>query len=141
MEYRKFADTYIVRLDRGEEVGACLTALCQKEKIRLGSIEGLGAADHVVMGLYSVEERQYHKVERNEPMEITSLLGNVSEKDGEVYLHIHINVCDESMSVTGGHLNECRIAATCELFIRVLDGQVGRKLDEAVTGLNLYEFD
>ena len=140
MEYRTFQDTCVIRLDRGEEVISALTELCRKEHITLGSVEAIGAADHAVIGLYDVAQRQYHRQEFNEPMEITSLLGNISQKDGEVYLHLHINLCREDMSVIGGHLNECRISATCEMFVRRLEGAVGRKLDEAVTGLNLYEF-
>ena len=140
MEFKKFSDTYVVRLDRGEEIIASLTELCTKEKIVLGSIEGLGAADHVVVGLYNVGKKEYHKTEFNGPMEITALTGNVSRKDGEVYLHIHISLCDEQMRLLGGHLNECRISATCELFVRAIPGQVNRRFDADGVGLNLYEF-
>ena len=140
MEYRKFNDTYVIRMDRGEEIIATLTDFCKKEKVALGSVEALGAADHVLIGLYDVAARQYHKHAFDGPMEITSLVGSISVKDGEPYLHLHINLCREDMSVIGGHLNECRISATCEMFVRVIDGTVNRKLDEAVTGLNLYEF-
>jgi len=140
MEFRKFSDTYVVRLDRGEEIIASLTELCKKEDIALGSIEGLGAADHAVVGLYDVGKKEYHKTEFNGPMEITALTGNVSRKDGEVYLHIHICFCDEAMNLHGGHLNECRISATCELFVRSIPGQVNRRFDAEGVGLNLYEF-
>ena len=58
MEFKKFGDTYVVRLDRGEEIIASLTELCAKENIVLGSIEGLGAADHVVVGLYNVGTKE-----------------------------------------------------------------------------------
>lgn len=140
MEYRKFNDTYVVRMDRGEEIISSLTSFCQKEQIKLGTVEALGASDHVVIGLYDVAARQYHKHSFDGPMEITSLLGNISTKEGETYLHLHINLCREDMSVIGGHLNECRVSATCEMFVRKLEGAVERKLDEAVTGLNLYRF-
>ena len=140
MDYRKFNDTYVIRIDRGEEIMTALTGFCKKEKIALGSVEALGAADHVQIGLYDVASRQYHKHTFDGPMEITSLLGSISSKDGEPYLHLHINLCREDMNVIGGHLNECRISATCEMFVRVLDGTVTRRLDEAVTGLNLFEF-
>ena len=140
MDYRQFNDTYVIRIDRGEEIISVLTDFCKKEKITLGSVEALGAADHVVIGLYDVAQHQYHKHTYDGPMEITSLMGSISTKDGEPYLHLHINLCREDMSVIGGHLNECRISATCEMFVRRIDGVVERKLDEAVTGLNLYAF-
>ena len=140
MDYRKYNDTYVIRIDRGEEIMTALTDFCKKEKVTLGAVEALGAADHVQIGLYDVASRQYHKHTFDGPMEITSLLGSISSKDGEPYLHLHINLCREDMSVIGGHLNECRISATCEMFVRVLDGMVNRRLDESVTGLNLYEF-
>ena len=38
MEYRKFADTYVIRLDKGEEIISSLQAICEKENIRLGSV-------------------------------------------------------------------------------------------------------
>ena len=140
MEYRSFGDTYIIRLNRGEEILSALTEFCRKEQIRLGSVEALGASEHAVIGLYDVAARQYHKHAFDEPMEITSLLGNISTKDGEIYLHLHINLCREDMSVIGGHLNECRISATCEMFVRRLEGAVERRLDTEETGLNLYRF-
>ena len=141
MEYRQFGDDYVVRLDRGEEIVSCLSEICAREGIRLGMVQGLGAADRVVIGLYDVGSRIYHKTTLEGPMEITSLAGNISRKDGAPYLHLHINVCDQQMHVLGGHLNECRISATAEIFIRAMAGEVGRRLDDAVTGLNLYQFD
>ena len=140
MEYRQFDDTYVIRLDRGDEIVACITEFCEKENVELGSLEGLGAADHAVIGLYDVGERVYHKTELDGPMEITSLIGNITRKDGEVYLHLHINLCDESMAVRGGHLNECRISATSEIIVRRINGQVERRYDTEVTGLNLFRF-
>ncbi len=140
MEYRTFGNTYIIRMDRGEEVILSLTKLCDAEHITLGSVEAIGAADHVVIGLYDVSSRQYHKKSFDEPMEITSLLGSISTNDGKTYLHLHINLCRDDMTVIGGHLNECRISATCEMILKKLDGTVERRLDKDVTGLNLFEF-
>ena len=140
MDYRKFDDTYVIRMDRGEEIVAALTDFCLKEGVDLGSVQALGASDRAVVGLYDVGTREYHKRTFEEPMEITSLVGSISTKGGEPYLHLHINLCREDMSVVGGHLNECRISATCEMIVRKINGRVERKLDEDVTGLNLYEF-
>ncbi len=139
MEYRRFSDALVIRLDRGDEVVSCLTEAVKREGIALGAVSGIGAADRAVVGLYNVEEQQYHKTELIGPMEITSLVGNVTTKDGETYLHLHINLCDGAMNVRGGHLNECRISATGEIVLTILDGTVERRQDP-VTGLNLFRF-
>lgn len=140
MEYRKFNDTYVIRMERSEEVMATLAAFCEKEDIRLASVEALGATDHAVVGIYDVATRVYHKQAFDEPMEISNLTGNVTRKDGQVYLHLHATLCDRNMLTHGGHVNELRISATCELFLRTLPGQVFRRLDEKETGLNLFSF-
>lgn len=139
MEYRLFNDTYVVRLDKGEELVSSLTKLCKDENIVLATIEGLGACNHVVLGLYDIDLKQYHKKQLDGAYEITSIIGNITRKDDEPYLHIHLNVADENMCAYGGHLYECIISATCELFIRVIDARVNRKHDEK-SGLNLFDF-
>ena len=42
MEYRKFGDTYIVRIDRDEEVLTQLKVFAEREQVKLASITGLG---------------------------------------------------------------------------------------------------
>ena len=78
MEYRKYGKRYVIRIDRGEEVIAKLMELCEKEDIRLASIEGLGAADHVVLGLYNVEKKEFKERVFDEAMEISSINGNIN---------------------------------------------------------------
>ena len=52
MEYRRFADTYVIRLDRGEEIVKSLTKLCADENVQLGCITGLGAAESCDFGAF-----------------------------------------------------------------------------------------
>ena len=139
MDYRKFADTYIVRIDRGEEIIASLTALCEKENIRLASVEALGAVDHAVVCVYDVPTKTFYRKEFNEAMEISNLCGTVTRKEGQVYLHLHVTVCDKDLNAHGGHATELRVAATCEMVVRTLPGEVDRKLDDD-TGLNVFQF-
>ena len=140
MEYRKFENDYVLRLEKGEEIISSLTKFCELEKIELASVSGIGASDNVIMGLYNVQEKKYYQKEFKEALEITSLVGNISQMNNEIYLHLHINLCDEKMNCIGGHLNKCFISATCEIFIHKINGHVDRRYDE-ITGLNLFEFN
>lgn len=139
MEYRRFDDAYVIRMDRGEEIVSTLADLCKQEHICLAAVEAIGAVDHAVVGLYDVGEKVYHRKEFNEPMEIASLLGTVTEKDGKPYLHLHATLCDANLQTHGGHVNELVISATCEMVLRLISGEVGRRPDQ-VTGLNLFQF-
>ncbi|MDD5939529.1 MAG: DNA-binding protein [Lachnospiraceae bacterium] len=142
MEYRRFGSKVVLRIDRGEEVVSTILQVCEKEQIRCASVLGIGAADHVEFGLYNVAQQHYNKTELNEPLEITSLAGSITQMDGKVYQHLHINVADENGAVHGGHLNSARISGTCEIVLDLIDGEVGRRKDWITgTGLNLFAFD
>lgn len=142
MDYRKFGTQIVLRVDRGEEVMAAITALCEKEKILLASIAGLGAADRLVMGLYDIEAQRFSETVLEQPLEITSLIGSVTEMNGKPYLHVHVNAADAEGRAYGGHLKSVRISGTAEIFLTVVVGHVGRKKDDMTsTGLNLFSFD
>ena len=55
-------------------------------------------------------------------------------------MHLHITCADEQNRGIGGHLNEVRIGATSEIFVTLVDGEVGRRVDDITgTGLNLLD--
>ena len=114
-------------------------ARCEKENIRLASVEALGATDEFTVGVYNVDEHQYHALTFTGAHEIVSLTGTVNTMNGEYYSHLHMSAANESGAVVGGHLNAARVSATCEMVIRVIDGAVDRFKDD-VTGLNLFKF-
>ncbi len=139
MQYRRFGNTYMVRIDLGEEIMDQLKKLCEDESIRLGRVEAIGAANQAVIGVYDLETKEYHSEKINEFMEITSLNGNITEMDGKPYIHLHATLADQHHAVHGGHVLEMRVGATCEMFVTVLDGEVKRQKDEAL-GINLWTF-
>ena len=136
MEYKKYGNTIVARLEIGEEVISALKKIAEAENITAASVSGIGAADHTVIGLYNVSTQQYTAREFNEEVELASLLGNLSRKNGESYVHVHAVIGREGGKTRSGHLSKAIISATCELFITVLDAKIERFLDEK-TGLNL----
>lgn len=139
MEYRQFGNTYMARLDPGEEVLESLKMLCAEAGIRLGRVEAIGATDHAVLGVYDLNKKQYYPEEINEFMEITTLTGNITALDGKPYVHLHATLADQRHAIHGGHVLELRIGATCEIFIDALDGGVTRQRVEAL-GINRWAF-
>ena len=140
MDYRRFGKTIVARIDRGEEVLAQLKAIALREDIKLASVRALGATDDFTVGVFKVEEKKYYANHFTGDFEIVSLTGTISTMNGEYYAHLHMSAGDEQGRVFGGHLNEARISATCEMVIEIIDGQVDRIRDESV-GLNLFHFN
>ena len=138
MEIKQFGKTYVIRIQRGEEVVAALEKACKDHNIRLGVVSGIGAVGEATIGLYDVENQEYHSESFCGDMEIVNLAGNVSTMNGEVYLHLHISLSDSSHKLFGGHLNRAVVSATCEAFIQTIDGEVDRFKDDE-TGLNLLK--
>lgn len=139
MEYRVFGETIVLRLEKGEEVIESIKNLCEKEDIKAGSISGLGASNHVVVGLFKVDEKKYYSNTFEEDFEITNLTGNISRMNGEVYLHIHGTFANLEGKCIGGHLNKAIISATSEIIITKINGKVERSFSEEI-GLNLIKF-
>ena len=139
MEYRRFENTLVIRMDRGEEICGTLAAICEKEDVELAEVSALGAVDRAEMAIYDVPSKTFFRKTFEGPMEIGSLVGSVTRKDGKPYLHLHGVVCDSGLAAHGGHIAAMRVSATCEMIVRVFPGEVGRRMDEAI-GLNVFQF-
>ena len=140
MEYRKFGDTLILRMDRGEELVETLHSVAVREQIHLAVVSALGAVGDFTVGVFHTAEKQYHSHTFQGDFEIVSLTGTITEMDGKPYLHLHMSAGDSNGRVSGGHLNRAVISATCEMVVRILDGHVGRRFNQEA-GLNQFAFD
>lgn len=139
MDYRRFGNTIVARIDKGEEILAQLEVLSEKEHIKLASVSALGAINDFTVGVFDTAERKYASNSFQGAFEIVSLWGTVNTMNGAFYTHIHMSAGDESGAVFGGHLNRAIVSATCEMVITLIDGTVDRSFDEEV-GLNLFKF-
>lgn len=139
MDYRRYNDTILLRIDRGEEIIETVKAVAEKEQIRLASVSALGATDDFTVGVYDVETKRYDSKTFTGPHEILSLVGTITEKDGAFYQHLHMSAGNKDCAVVGGHLNRAVVSMTCEMVIRIIPGAVGRSPDPE-TGINLLRF-
>lgn len=140
MEYRRFDDTIIARIDKGEEILAKIREIAQRENVRLASVRALGAVNEFIAGVFKTAEKEYLANEFKGSFEIVSLTGTINTMNGEFYCHLHISAGNEKGEVFGGHLNRAVVSATCEAVIEVINGSVDRYFDEEI-GLNLLKFD
>ena len=139
MEYKRFGDTLVVRMDPGEEILEQVKAVAQKERIALASIQALGAVKEFTAGVFDLEKKQFLPREYRGTYEIVSLTGTINTMGGEFYCHLHMSAAGEDGLVVGGHLNRAVISATGELVVTQIQGRVDRRRDPEV-GLNLFQF-
>lgn len=139
MEYRKFQNKIIVRMDKGEEILEKVREVAEKEKIKLADISALGAVSEFTVGVFDTEAKEYHANEFKGSFEIVSLTGTINTMNDEFYCHLHMSAGNEKGQVFGGHLNRAIISATCEMVITLIDGRIDRRFEKEV-GLNLFQF-
>lgn len=138
MEYKQEKGKIIVRLDRGNEIISSLTKIVKDENLKGGFVSAIGAADIIEVGLYEVEKQQYQPKRFEGDFEIISCLGNISRKEGEPYLHLHVAFGDKDFHVYGGHLSYARISGTFECVIGLTKSEINRMKDSK-TGLNVFK--
>ena len=144
MEYRRFADTYYVRLDRGDEVIASILGLCRAEGIGSATFSGIGGCSEAQVQTFLPEMGEFEVRKLSGMLELVSLMGNVvSGDDGELYHHTHamlsyregVNHC-----VAAGHISSITILYTAEIELRpIVGGVIGRRHDPE-TGTGFWSF-
>jgi predicted DNA-binding protein with PD1-like motif len=136
MNYKRFDNKVVVRIDKGEEIVDQLKTICKKLDIKLGSIIGIGATDKVMISLLNTKTKKYQSKEFTGDHEIAPLVGNITMMNGEVFLHLHVTICNVEHKALGGHLTSAVISATFEGVIDIIDGQITRDYNDDI-GLNL----
>ncbi len=132
------ARAWMGRLPHGSDLLEALTGLCREKDVTLGRIEALGAVSRAKIGYYDQTERTYGFHEIAEPLEILTLVGNVSLKDGEVMVHAHVTLAHEDGRAVGGHLAAGTEVFACEYMIEAFDGAPLLRSNDEETGLPLW---
>ena len=131
MEYRKFNNVIVARIDKGEEILEKIKEIALKENIKLANINALGATNDFTVGVFKTAEKKYYSNNFKGDFEIVSLTGTINTMNAEFYIYIHVSV--------GEHLNKAIVSATCEMVINIINGKVDRYFDEEVV-LKLFQF-
>ena len=130
---------FIGRLPSGANLLESLTAVCREENVRFGVVTAIGAVSSARLGYYKQDEQEYIdclNIEKG--LEIASCMGNVSLKDGEIFVHVHVTLSDEEGRCYGGHLMPGTRIFAAEYSIRELEGQPYTREHDTGTGLALW---
>ena len=110
----------VIRFDVGEELVSSIGGWCSEQGIEAAAVvAGIGMLSDIRIGRYDGSEYLSRTIA--ESSEILSLQGNVSMKEGEPFVHLHVSLADEDFSAVGGHLFEGTVSMTIELVMLELD--------------------
>jgi len=128
---------FLSSLDHDSEIVASITALAESLGVEVGAVSAIGALKRATIGYYDQETHEYRAIEIDRPVEISSLSGNISIRDGKPFLHAHATLADSQGNVRGGHLSSGTVFAA-EVFIRELCGRPPTRTHDPTTDLFLW---
>lgn len=112
-----------------------LLEIAEQERIKTASVEAIGGVNHVRLGYFNSKARRYEEHDFDEFLEVTSLIGNVTLKDGQPFLHLHGTFGRRDTSVIGGHVISGAVFPLLEaVFTRTAN--IGLRRFDEKTGLN-----
>ena len=139
MEYKKYQNFIALRLDKGDDIAESINKVATIERVKTAKVSGIGATDKFTVGVFDMSKKEYEKFEFCGNHEINALDGNITEKDGKPYIHLHITATGSGGKVVGGHLIKGVISLTGEIIITVIGGDIMREFDENL-GINRWKF-
>jgi predicted DNA-binding protein with PD1-like motif len=131
---------FLARLPHGEDLLKTMEAFCEKHGIRNGVFSIIGAVTSVTLGSYDQKQQVYVTAKKEEALEIVHCAGNISLKDGKVFVHAHAVLADEKGETTGGHLFSDTKVFAGEMYVRELVGSPLERAYDETTGLYLWKW-
>lgn len=136
-EYKR-KRTFVGRIPYGDGLLEYLSDFVREQGITKGKLQMIGAVQKAVVGFYNSRSAKYENRVFNKPMEVLCLMGNISIKDGEPFIHAHITLGDEKGQSFGGHLMSGTIVFAAEFIIEEFEGQDLKREYDETTGLALW---
>lgn len=128
----------VARLPHGGDLFAEILAVAQEHDVTLGHLWAIGAVQRARIAFYDQQQHVYRELELDEHLEIVSLIGNLSRRDGQTALHAHAAFADGLGGTCGGHLVPGCVIFAGELYLTELTGQELERSHDQVTGLPLW---
>jgi len=121
-------DLFVLSIEPKEELISELLSFCKKEKINSGFFIGFGAVRSGIIGRYTNKNYKWKKFSGE--FEIGSLVGNLTIKDNELFIHSHIVLGDKNFKALVGHIKKLVIYPTCEIIFWSSDKKIKRKYNK-----------
>ena len=122
----------MLRIDKGEYINKTILDVASFYNLKFGWINGLGAIMDPELGYYDLKNKEYIKKTIIGEFELTNLVGNLTLKEGDLFVHSHITFSDINFNTYGGHLFDCKIAVAGEFLIFRSPTEINRIYDDEI---------
>ncbi len=143
MDYRKYNETYYIRLDRDDEIISSILDICKKEGINSAIYNGIGGCKKAEIQTFIPEKGAFETEVIEGMLELISLSGNVIRDDDKYYSHSHAIFSykdGDKHLVSAGHIKSITVLYTGEIELRpVIGGEIKRKYNPE-TGTGFWDF-
>ena len=137
MKFRMDKSRAYMTLAKGDNINKTFESFAEVKGVGCAWLNGIGALENPEIGYYSLEDKSYHQKTFKGEYELTSLIGNITLKEGKTFSHTHITFSDTEFRVFGGHLFNANITAAGEFIMQFGSDEINREMNAEI-GLPLW---
>ena len=145
MDYRKFSDTYYIRMDRGDEIIGGILDICGRERIASATFSGIGGCGEAQIQTFLPDTGAFETQTLRGMLELVTLTGNIITDDqGGYHHHTHALIAykhGEQHCVAAGHIKSLTVSYTAEIELRPVIGGIIKRQFDPETGTGFWKFD
>ncbi len=137
MKFRMEKSRAYMTLAKGDNINKTFESFAEVKGVGCAWLNGIGALENPEIGYYSLGDKTYHQKTFKGEYELTSLIGNITLKEGKPFSHTHITFSDTEFRVFGGHLFNANITAAGEFIMQFGNDEINREMNTKI-GLPLW---
>ena len=137
MNFRIDNSKVLMTLAKGDYINQTFESFAEIKGVECSWLNGIGALENPEIGYYSINDKSYHRKQFKGEFELTSLIGNITLKEGKPFAHTHITFSNSNYKVFGGHLFDAKITAAGEFFMQLGNEKINREMNSGI-GLPLW---
>ena len=132
MNFRIDGSRVLLTLAKGDYINRTFESFAEVKGVGCAWLNGIGALENPEIGYYSIEDKSYHRKHFKGEFELTSLVGNITVKEGKPFAHTHITFSDTNYKAFGGHLFDAKITAAGEFLMQLGNDEINRKMNQEI---------
>lgn len=130
----------MLRLPEGSDLYQGVVGAAKELGIQAASVNVIGALRSLRYGYYDQRAKEYQELSHDGELELASAIGNVSVREGEPFLHMHVVAGKTDGSTIGGHLFGGEVFVA-EVAFHPFRGEAPVREPQDFAGLDLWPSD